>query len=83
MNSKFLRCIAYSLVTIPTELFPGHLQTLVITFFLCYLPYIRIKCGKYALKYGMSSCETDMKRRNCYTHQDIYRENYKFGSTNS
>jgi hypothetical protein len=56
---------------------------LVITFFLCYLPYIRIKCGKYALKYGMSSCETDMKRRNCYTHQDIYRENYKFGSTNS
>lgn len=35
MNSHFLRCIAYSTVTIPTELSPAPLQTLVITFFLC------------------------------------------------
>lgn len=31
----------------------------------------------------MSSGKTDMKRRNCYTDQDIYHENYKFGSTKS
>ena len=34
MNSHFLRCIAYSTVTVMTELFPAPLQTLVITFFL-------------------------------------------------
>jgi hypothetical protein len=32
-NWHFLRCIAYSIVTIPTELSPTPLQTLVITFF--------------------------------------------------